>query len=84
MAANIWDTEFGAMAGANSFAMLNSLYLLIDKGVITQQEAARVFTETARQVREGSEDGADPRIGERVATMMETMAGWCLGHSGVL
>ena len=72
------------MAGANSFATLNCLYLLIDKGVITQQEAAQVFTETARQVREGSEDGTDPGIGEQVATMMESMAGWCLGYSGVL
>ncbi|XNY07047.1 hypothetical protein ACMFL9_26530 [Sinorhizobium meliloti] len=81
---NIWDTDFGAMAGANSFATLNTLYLLIDKKLISQQKAAQVFTETARQVREGTEDGAHPEIGERVATMMETMAGWCLGHSGVL
>lgn len=84
MTMNLWDTELGAMAGANSFATLNSLYLLMSKGLITQQEAANVFIESARQVREGSEDGTNPAIGERVATMMETMAGWCLGHSGVL
>jgi len=53
-------------------------------GLITQQEAAKVFTTTARQVREGSEDGPNPEAGEAVATMMETMAGWCLGHKGVL
>lgn len=84
MAANLWDTQSGAMSGANAFATLNCLYLLIDKGVVSQQEAANVFTETARQVREGSEDGDNPSAGEQVATMMETMAGWCLGHSGVL
>lgn len=81
---NLWDTHVGAAAGANAFANLNVLYLMMDKGLITQQEAAKVFTTTARQVREGSEDGPNPEAGEAVATMMETMAGWCLGHKGVL
>lgn len=84
MSGNMWDTQQGAMSGASAFATLNTLYLMIEKGLITQQEAANVFTNTARQVREGSEDGQNPTAGEAVATMMETMAGWCLGHKTVL
>jgi hypothetical protein len=80
---NTWDTPYGAMAGANSFCALNILYLLMEKGVITQQEAAKVFTETADQVRNGTEDGAAPAIGEGVAKSMEEMAAWCLGYSSL-
>lgn len=84
MATNLWDTQQGALSGANSFATLNCLYLLMDKGLISKQEAAKVFTDAARQVREGTEDGTAPAFGEKAATVMETMAGWCLGYSGVL
>lgn len=78
---NAWDTPQGAMDGANTFCALNIVYLLIEKGLISQQEAAGVFTATANQVRDGSEDGPSPQYGEAVAKMMEKMAGWCLGQS---
>lgn len=81
MTNNIWDTEHGAMFAASSFTALNTLYLLIEKGVITQQEAAGVMTQTATHVRDGSEDGSNPQIGEQIARKLETMAAWCLGHS---
>lgn len=84
MSVNMWDTPLGAMSGASAFATLNTLYLMVEKKLITKEEAAKVFTTTARQVREGSEDGTSPAIGEAVATTMETMAGWCLGYKGVL
>jgi hypothetical protein len=77
---NHWDSPLGAMSGANSFCALNILYLLIEKGLITQQEASGIFTKTANQVRDGSEDGPSPQAGEAVAKAMEQMAGWCLGY----
>ncbi|EJC82662.1 hypothetical protein Rleg4DRAFT_4381 [Rhizobium leguminosarum bv. trifolii WSM2297] len=81
MASNLWDTEHGAMFGANSFAAMNILYLLLDKGLISREDAAGVLTKTATQVREGSEDGAEPQVGEQVARKYEAMAAWCLGYS---
>jgi hypothetical protein len=76
-----WDTQLGAMIHGNTFVSLNILYLLMEKGLISQQEAAGVFTTAANQVREGSEDGAKPQFGEATAQALETMAGWCLGLS---
>lgn len=81
MSANLWDDQTGATAGAANFAILNLLYLLIDKKIISNEEAAGVFTKTANQVRDGSEDGSNPMAGEQVAKMMEMMAGWCLGQN---
>ncbi|MBX4989568.1 hypothetical protein [Rhizobium lentis] len=77
---NLWDTEHGAMFGANAFATLNALYLLIDKGLISKEDAARVMTQTATQVRDASEDGTNPQVGEELARKLEAMASWCLGY----
>ncbi|MGN6304829.1 MAG: hypothetical protein ACTHNH_08440 [Mesorhizobium sp.] len=79
MEVNSWDMPLGAMANGNAMAILNVLYLMIEKGIITQAEAAGVLTKTANQVRDGSEDGSAPEHGERVAQAFEQMASWCLG-----
>ena len=78
--ANIWDSHAGAAGAAANFCTMNVLYLLIEKGLITQEEAAGVFTKTANQVRDGSEDGPNPGSGESIARGLEKMAGWCLGY----
>lgn len=60
--------------------------LLIAKGVLSQPEAASVFTEAAREVREGSEDDVPYRrdMGELQAQTYEQMAHWLLGYKDVL
>lgn len=77
---NYWDTPVGALAGANAFCSLNLVYLLIEKGIITQAEGASVFTKTANQIRDGSEDGPSPEHGEAAARMIEQFAAWTLGR----
>ncbi|MBB2710838.1 hypothetical protein N2597_01815 [Rhizobium sophoriradicis] len=81
MASNLWDTGHGAMFGANSLAAINTLYLLMDKGLISREDAAGVLTKTAHQVREDSENGPDSELGEQVARRFEAMAAWCLSYS---
>ncbi|WP_141130255.1 hypothetical protein [Rhizobium aethiopicum] len=81
MTSNLWDTEHGIMFGANSSAAINTLFLLMDKGLISREDAAGVLTKTANQVREGSEDGPDSELVEQVARRFEAMAAWCLSHS---
>lgn len=76
---NSWDTPDGADEAGNAILVLNTLYLLIDKGLITKEDAAAVCIKTATKVREGSEDGAAPQFGEQAARRFETMAAWCLG-----
>jgi hypothetical protein len=68
------------MSGGNTMCLLNIVYLLIEKKVITQHEGAALFTKTANQVRDGSEDGAAPQYGEAVAQSFEKLAAWTLGH----
>jgi hypothetical protein len=60
--------------------------LLVRKGLVTQAEAAAVFTSAAEEVRMGTEDRAptDAALGEMVATSYEQQAHWLLGYSGTL
>ncbi|MGO6840436.1 hypothetical protein GUK34_28445 [Rhizobium leguminosarum] len=81
MASNLWDSEHGAMFGANTLAAVNILYLLMDKGLISREDAAGVLTMTANQVRENSEDASDPQVGEQLARKLDAMAALCLGYS---
>lgn len=81
MASNLWDTEHDIISRANSWASINTLYLLMDKGLISREDAAGVLTKTANQVREGSEDGPHSELGEQVSRRFEAMAAWCLSYS---
>lgn len=67
--------------GASSFFNFRLCQTLIDKGVLTNAEAADVFVKAANDVRSGSEDGAGQMLGEVVASRFEVMAGWLLGQS---
>lgn len=59
------------------------LSLLIEKGLISQEEAAKVMVSTAGDLRSGTEDDAPSMKlrGELYAKAFEHLAGWLLGHS---
>ena len=54
--------------------------LLVDKGVITKEEAAQVLVQTADDIRLGTEDDPIAAAGEGLAQGYEKAAGWLLGN----
>lgn len=61
-----------------AFSLLQGL---IRKGVFTHEEAARVLTETANNLRSGTEDDPTAAEGERLARGYETIATWILDEA---
>ncbi len=78
--------EFAMKRGAVSeLALLMSQFnlykKLVEKGVLTQQEAAEILTKTANDLRTGTEDEGFPVAdhGESIAGQFEKYAGFILG-----
>ncbi|MBW8639004.1 hypothetical protein K1W69_17540 [Hoeflea sp. WL0058] len=74
-----WKDPQTIMFGANAFCQFNLCAALVNKGVLTQQEAANVMVKTANDIRSGSEDGSGQEYGERIASRYEVLASWLLG-----
>lgn len=66
---------------ASLFATYNLCETLIDSGHLSQAAAAKVFTKTADQVRDATDDGAGAELGETIAGRLEQLASWSLGHT---
>jgi hypothetical protein len=75
-----WKSPETIIHGASSFAIFRLCGLLIDKGIISQSEAAGVMTNAANDVRSGSEEGPGENYGEGIARSLEQMAAWLLGQ----
>lgn len=86
MATNPNTATLSAALYGNAAATRRLCGLLVAKGVLSQAEAASVFTEAAREVREATEDdgGTKAASGEVVAKLFEQQAHWLLGYPGVL
>lgn len=79
MADGGWTNPLVIMSGASSMFAYRLCVKLVEKGVLTQQDAANVFIATADDIRSGSEDGAGERLGEVVARDYEKLAALVLG-----
>ncbi|WP_043614220.1 hypothetical protein [Ensifer sp. ZNC0028] len=75
-----WKMPESITLGANLMFALNLCTTLIDKGVLTRQEAANIMVETANDIRSGSEDGAGEILGEATAGPYERLAAMLLGY----
>lgn len=79
MADDGWRTPPVILGGAASMFAYRLCVKLVEKRVLTQQEAASIFTATADDIRSGTEDGSGENLGEAVARSYEKMASWMLG-----
>jgi hypothetical protein len=66
-------------AGAPALMGFRLLALLVEKGVVTQEDASKVMVQTAEDLRTATEDDAGT-VGENVARLYERMAGWLQGR----
>lgn len=73
-----WQSPSGISLGANAMLAFNLLRTLVDKGVLTSNEAAHVVTKTADDIRSGSEDGSGEMLGEQTAQIFEQVGEWLL------
>lgn len=63
-----------AISGANQLLAVSMMELFVEKGLITRNEAAAVFTNAANSVRDGSEDDIYAAHGEAMARLLESSA----------
>jgi hypothetical protein len=69
-----------AISAASVLFAYRVLKALVDKGLLTQAEAANVMTETANDIRSLTEDGTGAAFGEYAARRYEQLAAWLLGR----
>lgn len=63
---------------ANKLFAFQIASALVEKGLLTSEEAGAVMVKTANLIRTGTEDEADERLGESFARQYEDVAGWLL------
>jgi hypothetical protein len=74
-------TKFNPATAGQAMLSFRLLCKLIDKGVLTQAEAADVALAAAADIREATEGEADQFAGDLAAQSHEAMAAWLLGYS---
>lgn len=82
MAEDGWRSPPVIMGGASSMFAYRLCVKLVEKSVLSQPEAASIFTATADDIRSGTEDGSGEKVGEALARSYEKMASWMLGYGG--
>lgn len=69
-----------AMQGSETLFAFVLLRNLMQKGLLSQAEAAAICTEAAEMIRSGTEDGIHAGPGEASARGYEGIAAWLLGQ----
>ena len=84
MADDGWKSPEAIMFGANAFCGYRIAHKLVEKGILTQSEAAAIMVQTADDVRNGTEGDKGEAFGATIAGRYELFAGWLLGQTPTL
>jgi hypothetical protein len=76
-----WKSPQTITFGANAFGLFRLAQKLVEKQILTQQEAADVMVRAADDVRNATEGGSGETFGGAIASRYETFAGWLLGQN---